>query len=131
MRNLLAAVVLLALVGCAAPMRTYTGPATADALDCALARATAAGFYPLEGGKSDGFIKLARKADTSAGRVAARIATLGMVGGDDAEMDHLTLTDAGGTLRVQVVGINDNDTVKPTPQGDEHARAILAACSAS
>lgn len=135
MRKLLAVLALALLTACASARPVaFQAPAPDGALDCALREATELGYYPLDGGKDAGFIKLARPTEYSAGDVAkeagTRLMTLGLAGSNRQTMDHLTLTGAGGILRVQVVGIDEQDKVRdPDAASQERARTVLEACS--
>jgi hypothetical protein len=91
------------------------------------------GYYPIDGGKSDGYIKLAREIPVTAGAVAgeaaARLMSFGLSGANRVQYDHLTMTGAGGTLRLQLVGIRQNGSEDdPTSEGQTHAQDILASC---
>lgn len=135
MRTLLIVPALaVALTACASARPVaFQGPAPEGALSCALADATNRGFYPLEGGISDGFIRMARGVDYTAGdaarEVGTRLMTLGLAGSNRVTMDHLTLTGASGMLRVQILGLDENEkAAKPSPSGLTDSQAILAAC---
>ena len=132
---LLSLVVLAACGSAHAVELAGPSPAREQALDCAMGQAAENGFYPLEGGISDGYVRLARRVVPPSGKVWAniglRLLTLGLVGMSYPEYEHLTLTGAGGTLRVPVVGIKrDGGPHKPTREGVQLAEQILAACGA-
>lgn len=127
------ALVALTVPACGGGNRVYSSPAPEGALDCALGKATEMGFYPLDGGTGDGFVKMARSVDykvADAGKeAAARIMSFGLAGNNRTEMDHLTLTGAGGRLQVQILGVKEDGTGSPSKQGDADAQAILDSCS--
>lgn len=134
MRPILPLVLTLALVGCGAKGKTYTAAAPEGALDCALAESSALGYYPLAGGRTDGFIKVAREIPWSggavAGEVATRVLSFGLAGSNRVTYDHLTLTGAGGTLRILAVGVRqDGSVANPTAEGEDHAQRIIGACT--
>lgn len=134
MRRILPLVLTFALAGCGAKGKTYTAAAPEGALDCALAESSALGYYPLAGGRSDGFIKVAREIPWTGGAVAGEVATrllsFGIAGSNRVTYDHLTLTGAGGTLRILAVGVRqDGSVANPTPDGEQHAQTIMAACT--
>jgi hypothetical protein len=134
MRKVIVLASVLALTGCGAKGKTFSGPAQEGALDCALGQSSALGYYPLDGGKSDGYIKVAREIPWTKGAVAGeavnRLMSFGLSGSNRVEYDHLTLTGAGGTLRILAVGVRQNGSVdNPTPDGEKHAQDILGSCS--
>lgn len=131
---IIAPVIIAGLTACASARPVaFQGPAPEGALACALAEATNRDFYPLEGGISDGFIRMARTFDRSAGdvgrEVAARLLSGGLIGSNRLTLEHLTMTGAGGMLRLQIVGLDENDdAAKPSDQGLADSQAILTAC---
>lgn len=87
----------------------------------------------MEGGTSGGFVKLARRADYTIGEGAreatSRVLTMGLAGSNRTEYDHLTMTGAGGFLRIQLVGVKENgDASRPTGPAQTAAAEILTAC---
>jgi hypothetical protein len=55
--------------------------------------------------------------------------SFGLAGSNRTEYDHLTITGAGGTLRIQALGEKENGSAAvPTQQAQADAQAILAAC---
>jgi hypothetical protein len=140
MRPILPALALLSLAACAGnPARIYSAPAPANALDCALGQAAALDFYPMDGvagtgASGGGFLRLTRRADYTRGEAArevgARLMSFGLAGSNRTEYDHMTITGAGGTLRIQTVGEKeDGSAAVPTEQAQADAQAILGACA--
>lgn len=135
MRTMIALAASLSTLACSSARPVaFQAPAASDALSCALSEATALGYYPLEGGIGDGFIKMARPTEYTTGEAAqevtARVLSVGLIGSNRQTMDHLTITGAGGILRVQVVGLDEQgEMVNADEAAVGRARAVLAACS--
>lgn len=112
--------------GCGNPARSYSAPAPANSLECALRTTAALGYNPVGGGVSSGYIKLARRHEASMGAaVAARLPGVG----EARRGDYITVTGAGETLRIELVGYDkNNNPVKPSSEAEGHAEAIISAC---
>lgn len=126
---LLPALAALASTACAGnPVRSYTAPAPANALDCALRITAGLGYTPVAGGVNDGFIRLARTTDRNIGGAIASVMVPGR--SNPAKEDHITVTNAGTALRITLVGL-DSDTkqTKPSDQADGHVQAIISGCA--
>lgn len=123
-------VVILAgavLVGaCGNPARSYNVPAPAGALDCALRVMGPLGYSPVAGGTSSGFIKFNRRVGrTVAGTLGAMIPGRG----NQRMGDFVTITGAGQTLQIVVVGYDGaGNPVKPSDEALGHAQAVVSAC---
>ena len=108
--------VVVALGACAAGPKVFAAPAPATALECSLKTAANAGFTPQRGGIADGYFVLQRAIGYTAGDAAkssaVRLATLGVKGVNRSTGDELTVTSAGGTLRITAAAIDS--TARPT-----------------
>ncbi len=122
MRKMLVVLTILVAAGACTPgYRQYSAPAPENALDCALGQTSQMGYFPMAGGKADGYIKVQGPASPTMGERAAL--------GDAPETNHLTITNAAGQLRIRVDGITGkNAATKPSAKGDADAKAILSAC---
>jgi hypothetical protein len=135
MRKVVLGLAVLGVSACASARPVaFQGAAPEGALDCALGKATELGYYPLDGGRDAGFIRMARATEYTAGEVAqeatARLLTMGLAGSNRQKSEHITLTGAGGMLRVQLLGFDEQDNpVNPNKAAQDRARGILEACS--
>lgn len=118
----------LAVAACAGnPARSYSAPAPANALSCALRTTAGLGYTPIAGGVNDGYIKLERKSDRNLGGAVAAAMVPGRR--KPAAMDHITVTGAGETLRINAVGMtSDNKPTNPSTESDGHVQAIISSC---
>lgn len=135
MRRVALLAAVLASAACGSSALQLEAPAPDGALDCALDRVTALGWEPAEGGTSGQFLTLVRSIDYTAGdagrEVAARALTLGLAGSNRLERERMTITRAGGVLRIQLTGVYENgEAGEPSGEGREHAEGVLTACGA-
>lgn len=108
------------------PTRSYSSPAPANALDCALKTMAGLGYNPVQGGVADGYIKFERRTGASAGASAA-----GMLPGVGSPRvgDFITVTNAGSTLRITMVGFKgDGSATGGSAEAEGHVQAIIAGC---
>lgn len=136
MRRAMLVVIAVVLTGCAsARALELAGPAAPDALSCALGVAVQAGYEPQEGGVSDGYVRLLRHREATAGEVGAnvgvRVATMGMFGKGRTEWDVIRVVSAAGRLNVVAWSLNDDEKqVNLSEEGKADAQAILDSCGA-
>lgn len=129
-----APLVLVLLASCAAARPVaLQGPAPANALDCALAQAVQLGYAPLDGGVGSGFLRVMRRTEYTSGEVAqeaaTRVLSAGLLGSNRQEAEHLTITGAGGILRIQAIGLDEQEKpVSPAASTLARAQQILTAC---
>ncbi len=111
----------------------YSGPASPDALECALSQATTAGYELIEGSSSEGWLRLRqpippRPAETippPQGTVVNRPGQL-----VEPIENSLFIRVEGDQLRISVLGITEEEAeVDAGQDADAHALTILALCA--
>ncbi|HEV7994067.1 MAG TPA: hypothetical protein VGP25_19730 [Gemmatimonadaceae bacterium] len=130
------ALVLLLLLGACSrnKPKTFSGPARANGLECALRIATDSGFAPERGGLSQGFIWLQHNRPNTIGEktkeAAARIATLGQAGVDRSTADRLYIVGADRQLRITASSLDEKGKEgSPTDDGERISNFILRSCA--
>jgi len=129
-------IALLALAACG---RTadFSGPAPAGAMQCVLEHAIVAGYVSVEGGVDRGFLRLAQALPEASQRDRPEPdPDLGDVVLRDLRQipveNQLEIREERGMLRVSVIGLTDEGVrVVPGGNADDHARTILALCTAT
>jgi hypothetical protein len=138
-RNGTSAPVWITLLALAACGRTadFSGPAPAGAMQCALEHAIVAGYVSVEGGVDRGFLRLAQaipeasqrdrpEPDPDLGDVVLRAPRQIPV------ENQLEIREEREMLRISVIGLPDEGVrVGPGGNAEDHARTILAHCTAT
>jgi hypothetical protein len=114
--------------------KTFSGPTTANGLECALRVATDSAFVVERGGLAQGFVFLQRNRSNTVGEkakeAATRIVTLGQKGVDRSIIDRLNIVGADNRLRVTASSIDEKGTEgSPTEDAERIANAILRSCA--
>jgi hypothetical protein len=126
--------VLLVLAGCG---RTadFSGPAPAGAMQCALEHAIAAGYERIEGSVETGFLRMSQRLPQSPadvlpepqpdlGRAVLRDPTALPV------ENHLEIRQERGTLRITVLGLNNEGArTEAGTNAEDQARTMIALCT--
>jgi hypothetical protein len=129
----LAAVSLLSACSRNKP-KSFSGPANANGLECALRVASDSGFVPERGGLAQGFVFMQRDRSNTAGEkakeAAARIATLGQKGVNRSTADRLNIVGADLRLRITASSLDEKGTeVSPTEDAERISNFILRSCA--
>jgi hypothetical protein len=114
--------------------KSFSGPTTANGLECALRVATDSGFVVERGGLAQGFVFLQKNRSNTVGEkakeAATRIVTLGQKGVDRSTIDRLNIVGADNQLRVTASSIDEKGTEgSPTEDVERVANALLRACA--
>ena len=130
---ILTAVIFLAACSRNRP-KSFSGPARANGLECALRVATDSAFTPERGGVSQGFVFLQRNRSNTIGEkakeAAARIATLGQKGVDRSTADRLNIVGADNQLRITASSLDEQGKeVSPTDDAQRISNFILRSCA--
>ena len=115
--------------------KSFSGPTTANGLECALRVATDSSFVVERGGLAQGFVFLQRNRSNTVGEkakeAATRIVTLGQKGVDRSIIDRLNIVGADNQLRVTASSIDEKGNEgSPTEDAERIANAILRSCAA-
>ena len=114
--------------------KSFSGPASANGLECALRAASDSGFVPERGGLAQGFVLLQRDRSNSAGErakeAATRIATLGQKGVNRSTADRLNIVGADMRLRITASSLDEKGSeVSPTEDAERISNFILRSCA--
>jgi hypothetical protein len=129
----IAALVLLSACSRNKP-KSFSGPANANGLECALRVATDSGFVPERGGLAQGFVFLQRNrpntVEEKAKEAAARVATLGQKGVNRSTADRLNIIGADLQLRITASSLDEKGSeVSPTEDAERISNFILRSCA--
>jgi hypothetical protein len=130
-----AALSTLLLAGCG---RTgeLSAPAPAGALQCAVEAAEQMGYERITGGAARGAIRVSQRLEPAPAQAADPQDLLGLdeirpVVRNPQVENQLVLREAGGRLRIEVLGVNrEGREIRGGADADDHARIILVQCSA-
>ena len=135
MRNSLVLAGVLVVAACSRNKpKSFSGPANANGLECALRVATDSAFVAERGGLAQGFVFLQRNRSNTVGEkakeAATRIVTLGQKGVDRSITDRLNVVGADNQLRITASSIDEKGTEgSPTEDAERIANFILRSCA--
>ena len=129
-RILLPSLALVVVTACSSnPVRTFSGPAPAGSLACALRQGSEFGYTPVRGGVSDGYVVLERTRENDIGRALAVLPGVRR----PTDGDEMTIAQTASGLRVSVNSYYlrhgvDRRKEKPSGESIGHAQQIISNC---
>jgi hypothetical protein len=115
--------------------KSFSGPTSANGLECALRVAADSAFVPERGGLAQGFVFMQRNRPNTIGEkakeAATRIATIGQVGVNRSIVDRLNIVGADNQLRITASSIDEKGKEgSPTEDAERITNFILRSCAA-
>lgn len=136
MKKSLAMVLVVLVAACSRNKpKSFSGPTSANGLECALRVATDSAFVPERGGLAQGFVFMQRNRPNTAGEkakeAATRVVTLGQKGVNRSIIDRLNIVGADNQLRVTASSIDEKGKEgSPTEDAERISNFILRSCAA-